>query len=163
MNAILLSRYLDTNGDGTGTKNANGNYAGAVEEFYIEAQAGESLTLTSMLVAIEDTGGGTVQEYGNIGSALTNGIAVTVENEHGTVLMDLTDAVPVTTNAHWAQLCYDVNWLDKGSGNDMIAVRWTFAKSGQPIKLEEGQRLIVSVNDNLTGLVSHYFLVQGTY
>jgi len=163
MKSVLLSRYLDTAGNGTGTKNAVGNYAGAVEEFYIEPGAGECFNLTRLIVTIEDAGGGTAQEYGNIGAALTNGIEVIVENEDGTTIMDLTDGVPVKSNGDWARLCYDVNWLDKGSGNDYITVRWTFAKSGSDITLEEGQRLTVQLNDSLVGLITHYFLVQGTY
>ena len=107
MKTLHLSRYLDTLGTGAGTKNANGNYAGAAEEFYIEAQAGQNLTIARMIVTIEDGGGGTAQEYGNIGVALTNGITVTVENEHGTVLNDMTDGVPVDSNGAWARLCYD--------------------------------------------------------
>jgi len=158
-----LSRYLDTAGNGTGTKNAIGNYAGAVEEFYIEPAAGEKYEIARLIVTIEDTGGGTAQEYGNIGVALTNGIEVILENEYGTTMSDLTDGVPVKTNGDWSRLCYDVNWIDKGSGNDYITVRWTFAKSGDTISLEAGQRLTVQLNDSFVGLITHYFLVQGTY
>lgn len=162
MKQPLISRYLSDDGTVTGNKNANGNYAGAVEEFYIEPAAGESYTLTRMIVSFEDAGGMQAQEYGNIGSALTNGIEVKVVNEDDTVIMDLTDGVPVKTNSQWARLCYDVDVKSWGSGNDLCVVRWTFTKSGDAIYLEEGQRLVVYLNDSLVGLISHYFLVQGT-
>jgi len=158
---LHLSRYLDTDGDGTGTKNATGNYSGAVEEFYITPAAGERFDIARLIVNIEDTGGGTVQEYGNIGTALSNGIEVYVENEHGTKMFDITDDVPILSNGDWARLCHDVVWLDKGSGNDHITARLSFNKFADEIHLEAGQKFIVTVNDDLTGLVAHYFKVQG--
>lgn len=161
MKTPILSRYLDTNGNGTGTKNANGDYSGAVEEFYIEAQAGENLEIARMIVSVEDTGGMQAQEYGNLGSALTNGIEVKVLNEHDTVIMDLTDGIPIKTNAQWGIICYDVDVKSWGAGNSLLLVRWTFAKSGQLIYLEEGQKLVVYLNDDLDGLLFHYFMVQG--
>ena len=45
----------------------------------------------------------------------------------------------------------------------IIVVRWTFAKSGAPIRLDgaKNARLEVLLNDDLTGLVDHHFVVQG--
>lgn len=163
MRNILFTHYLDTNGDGTGTKNANGNYSGAVEEFYIQAAAGEIIEIQRMIVTIEDTGGSTVQEYGNLGVALTNGIEVHVENEYGTIMSDLTGELPIKTNGDWSTHCHDVTWLDKGAGDDLISVRWTFSKHGTDLELQEGQRFVVKLNDDLSGLISHYFVVQGWY
>jgi len=45
-------RYLDTNGDGTGTQNANGDYSGASEIFYIQPGPSEIIRLERMLILV---------------------------------------------------------------------------------------------------------------
>lgn len=155
---MIFSRYLDTNGDGTGTKNANGNYSSAAETFYIDGP----LTITRMIVSVEDTGGMQAEEYGNLGTALTNGITIDIDSGGlDNELVDLTDGEPIKTNAGWGQLCYDVDLKSWGAGDDLLVVRWTFDKSGAPIKLGDDDRLEITLNDDFSGLIGHYFLVQG--
>lgn len=157
-----IYRFLDTNGNGTGTKVANGNYSGAVEQFYFESDG--YCQLHRMIVHLEDTTGFQAEEYGNLGSVLTNGISIKVIDSDGvTVLKDLTDGLPIKSNAQWARVCYDVQLYDWGAGNQALGVRWTFEKSGSPISLSEGERLVVELNDDLTGLLDHTFMVQGEY
>lgn len=155
-----LYRYLDTNGDGTGTKNANGDYSGGEEIFYIAPPAGQTYELERMLIYVQDTGTFDAAKYGN-GATLTTGIVVRVANDAGT-LLDLTDGEPVKTNTHWGRQCYDVEVKAWGTGDEVMVVRWTFAKSGRPIRLHAGERLEVVLNDALDVLVGHYFQVQGT-
>ncbi len=102
------------------------------------------------------------EEYGNLGAALTNGITVRLQDSGGTVL-DLTDGLPVKTNAGWGQLCYDVDLKSWGAGNELLLVRWTFERAGQPLRLEgeDSGRLEVVLNDDFTGLLAHTFQVQG--
>jgi len=157
----LISRYLDTNGDGSGTKNANGDYSSAAEEFYIQPGAGEIYQLSRMIVLIEDTSGFSATEYGNLGSALSNGIHIHAEYDSAATTIDLTDDIPIVDNAHWGGLCYDVALKTWGAGNEVLVVRYTFASMGQEIRLTSDDRFLVGVNDNLTGLVDHHFLVQG--
>ena len=157
-----LYRYLDTDGDGTGTKNAIGNYSGAVEEFFIAPPASTVFEIHRMIVSIEDSANPSADVYGNLAAALTNGVSIKIKDASGD-LVDLCDGVTIKANSHWSRICYDVTNLNFGSGNDIVQVRWTFAKSGKPIYLDgdKGQYLSVDVNDDLTGLVSHYFMVQG--
>jgi len=70
-----VDRFLDTNGDGTGTKSATGNYAESPVSFFIQPPAGEVFRLNRMLVHIEDSGTFDSGSYGN-GITLTNGITV---------------------------------------------------------------------------------------
>lgn len=156
----IISRFLDTNGDGTGTKSAIGDYSLAADDFYIEA-GDNPLVISRLLVSAEDTTGMTAQEYGNLGAALTNGVSILAELD-GTEY-DLCDGVPIKTNAGWGTTCYDtqITGAAWGSGNDVLLVRWTFSKSGTPILLESGDKVIARVNDDLQGLLSHYFMIQG--
>lgn len=155
-----FDHFLDTNGNGTGTK----NMATTADIYYLEAQAGEILIVERLIVTYQDAGGGTVSEYGNLNAALTTGIEVKVTDDNGTtVLRDLTDGVPVTQNGHWARFCYDHQVINYGAGEDLWATRWTFANAGRPITLYAGQRLEMQVNDDLTNLTNHYALAQGYF
>lgn len=159
---VIFSRYLDTNGDGTGTKNANGNYSGGATSFYIQPPASTIYRISRLLVFVQDTNGFTPVEYGNTGSALSNGITVRVHNGTSTVA-DLTDGVPVQHNGDWARLCYDAQVLSWGTTDEMLSARLTFTKAGQFLRLDgdDTEKLEVILNDDFTGLTEHYFLVQG--
>lgn len=160
----LVSRFLDTNGDGTGTKNAIGNYSGAVTKFKLTPAAGEIFRVARLIISIEDTNGMTAAEYGNLGSALTNGVLVRVENGAGTVL-DLTDGDPIITNAEFGSYCFDVTVKSWGQtpDDDLLVARWTFAKYEQMIRLvgDRGEFLSVVLNDDFSGLIAHKFMAQG--
>lgn len=155
------ARYLSDDGTRTGNKNANGDYSLAVEEWYLEAAANERLKVARIIVAVEDTFGFSAVEYGNLGSALANGIEIKVVDHNDVVQSDLTDGRPVTDNAHWAEMCYDADVKTWGTGNEVLVVRWTFTKHGDFVILQPGWRLVVYLNDNLSGLVHHYFLAEG--
>ena len=157
----LIAQYLDTNGDGTGTQSAVGNYASAAEIFYIQPPAGTVYRLSRMLPFVEDVGSFDSGSYGN-GITLTNGIVVRIQNDSGT-LVDLTAGLPIQLNTHWARQCYDMTISTFGQGNEYLHARWTFSKSGQYIRLDgdNNERLEMVFNDSFTGLVSHYFMVQG--
>ena len=156
-----LLRYLDTNGDGTGTKNANGDYSLAQEIFFIQPPVNQIFSIRRMLIQIADTGSVDAGSYGN-GITLTNGIEARVQDDSGTI-SDLTDQVPILTNADWARQCYDATNTDFGAGQNYISVRWTFANGGKPIVLNgnSNERLEVLLEDDLDGLTGHYFLAHG--
>ena len=158
----LISRFLDTNGDGSGTKNANGDYSGTglgEEIFWFDPES-QYVDIARMIVTLEDTSGFQAQEYGNLGGALTNGIQARIQDDTGTIV-DLTDSETIKTNAGWTAFCYDADVKTWGAGNELLTVRWTFSKSGQFIKLHGDQRFEIVLNDDFSGLIGHYFLVQG--
>jgi hypothetical protein len=145
--------------DGTNNPNANGDYSTTAGEFVIEVPAGETkLNLSRVIVYIEDSGTFKAETYGAL-AALTNGVSLVIEKNG--VETDLTDSTPIKTNAQWGRLCYDVDVKTWGNGNSATVVRWTFSKSGVDLSLQMGDRVIVRLNDNLTGLIDHTFLFQG--
>jgi hypothetical protein len=160
--STIVSRFLDTVGDGSGLYQATGNYLSAAEDFKIVPASNEVITLERMIVSVSDTVGMDADFYGN-NLTLVNGIKVEVRDGSG-LIFSLTDPQhPVFTNAGWAHYCYDASMLTWGTGNENLVVRWTFSKSGAPVVLRgiRGEYLTVTVNDNLTGLDEHQFLVQG--
>lgn len=160
--ATYLGRYLDTNGDGSGSRDATGNYSVTPEIFYIQPPSSQVYRIHRMIPSLVDANGLIADEYGNLGAPLTNGIQVRIQDDSGT-LIDLTDTLPVQTNGDWAHLCHDVNLFDWGSGNDHVTARWTFANSGTELRLigANNERLEVVLNDDFTGLLEHEFRVEG--
>lgn len=157
MASRIFSRFLSTDGTTSGTK----DMSTTADEYYI-TDATATLEIHRMIVSYQDEGGGTVQEYGNLNAALSTGILVQVRGRDGsTVKLDLLDGDTVTQNADWARYCYDAQRLDWGAGLDLFVVRWTFAKAGEALILEPGQRLSMVIQDDLTNLTNHFALVQG--
>lgn len=156
-----LYKFLDTNGDGSGTTNANGNYAAAATDFYIKPGPGDRFIINRLIVHIEDTNGMDVGAYGNA-ITLTNGIVIQMF-KGSNVVTDLTSGDAIITNGDWGKFCYDISLQSWGTGNDFVQVRWTFSKSGRPIDLKgwEDEKLVITLNDSFVGLLGHYFQVQG--
>lgn len=159
----IISRLLDTNGNGTGDVEAVGKYSDGElgsTDFFIAPAAGETFIIHRMMVSYAAAKNWSADLYGKA-ITLTNGIKVLVEDSDG-LMYELTDHT-VKTNGQWAAFCYDFTLFAFGSGNDWAAVRWTFAKSGKPVILrgDYGQKLIVRLNDDFDDLVEQHFLVQG--
>jgi|TARA_R110002020_G_scaffold85742_3_gene211404 hypothetical protein len=155
-----LTRYLDTNGDGTGTKNATGDYSGGAN-FFIQPPAGEVYTLHRMIISISDASL-RADHYGGLGSALSNGIAVTLQNSTG--MLSLVDGLPIKLNSDWNHLAHDRQRDAYGSATvENLSIRWSFDKFGGALVLngDRADKLIVEFSDDLTGLVNHLFMVQG--
>lgn len=161
----IISRLLDTVGDGSGTKTAIGKYsAGELgsTDFFIAPPAGEIFIIQRMIVSYRASKNWSSTLYGKA-IDLTNGVVVTVQDDSG-LLYTLTDPDhPILTNADWASYCYDFTLFAFGSGSDQAAIRWTFAKSGKSVSLTgaTGDKLVVTLNDDYDDLEDHHFLVQG--
>lgn len=155
-----LGLFLDTNGDGTGSKNANVDGSVTPVEFKLTIPSGYRAYLSRMIVHIRDSGSIDAGSYGN-GITMSNGLQV--EYTYRGRSIDLLDGMPIQTNADWGRVCYDVSNTDFGSGDNFVQVRWTFAKAGGPLPLSGGQEFIVRVRDNLSGLEEHTFSLQGQF
>jgi hypothetical protein len=160
----LIFRFLDAVGDGTGAKSATGDYSSAPTVFLIQPPPKEVYRISRMIVTIEGDLNMRADRYGSLPDALANGITVQVHNGVD-VVADLTDGVPITNNAEWARAAFDVdlkNW-GPGMGREYLLVRWRFSDAGQFLRLEGrlNESLRVRLNDDFTGLIEHYFMVQG--
>lgn len=156
-----FAQLLCTVGDGSGTTEANGDYSDTPELFKIQPPSNEIYIISRMIVMIRDTNI-SAEKYGGIVGGLTNGINVD-ERVESKIDEDLLGGFNVKSNADWARVSYDVDLKSWGPGDEMIVMRWSFDKSGVPLKLDgyKSGRLVVTCSDDLTGLASHTFLVQG--
>ena len=140
-----------------GSRDASVN--GAITPVVFEWESTEDHAYISrIIVSIVDSGTFDATLYGNR-IELPNGILVEVI-ENG-VVYDLTEGEPITSNSEWAAMCYDFNYIDIGTGDNVAVIRWTFARAGHPLELNEGDKLRVTIQDDLTGLTAHYFQLQG--
>lgn len=154
-----IYRFLDTNGDGTGTQNAIGDYSVTPEEFYFQPEL--DTDVHRLIIHMEDTTGANAVDYGNITGGLTNGYTLRVLDTAQAEVTDLCDNTVIQTNAGIGRFCYDVDLKTWGAGNEFIQARWTFARAGHPLFIAAGYRLSITFNDDLTGLIEHFFMIQG--
>lgn len=157
-----FSCYATTTGNpNTGDFDAIGDYSGAPQNFWVEPQQGQQgLQVTRLLTQIEDAGNFQADSYGN-GIVLVNGITISVLDINDNVTNLLTARDTIKANVHWARYCYDVDFRSFGSGNNFLDVRWTFSATGKPIQLMPGEKLVLTLNDDFSDLVAHYFVMQG--
>lgn len=157
-----IFQLLDTVGDGSGIKEAIGDYSSNPTSFRLKHNSGK-VRIIRMIVMVEDTGSFDSGLYGN-GVSLTNGIRVYVRNKADEIIQEYT-SFPILTNGDWAGHCHDFNHFTYGSGNEVASIRWTFNKSGQAIFLDffQGDYLEVYLEDDFSDLVKHRFSVQGHY
>lgn len=157
-----IYQLLDTVGDGTGTKEATGDYSTTPESFKLKHASGMAL-VERVIVMIEDGGSFDSGLYGN-GVELTNGIRVYLRDINDNILEEFT-SFPVLTNGDWAGHCHDFNHFNWGSGNEVASVRWTFSKAGQSltINFDAGEYMEFYLNDDFSNLVKHRFTVQGKF
>ena len=162
-----IFQFMDTVGDGSGSYQATGNYSSAVTNFKFTDLNGAGFSgraeIHRLLVKVQDVGALDADKYGN-GITLTNGIVLTLRDSSDAVVYTYT-AAPVKSSGDWAGLCYDVQNLAFGTGDEILAVRWTFSRAGAPIKIDcdEGYYLNLALNDDLSGLTAHTFQLQGQY
>jgi hypothetical protein len=149
-----LWRFLDTNGDGTGTKNANGDYS-TPDIFYLQPPDGSVYNITRLIVTIEDSLVVSSTTYGAI-SALTNGVAV--RRVSGSATVTYTEELSITTNLAWGRFCELSQTNVSGTGNQLRAV---CEFEGLRLNGDRDEKLEVYLSDNFTGLDGHYFEAQG--
>jgi len=160
---LPISQELSDDGTDSGTVNPIGNFGGANTAFYfIQPPAGEVYIIHRMLIQIVD---GTIvaEDYGGLGAALGEGINFYVLTSADNVVK-LLHTTPITTNAHYAHLCYDISNSDWGNpaASDWFTARWTFTKFNPPgIILTDQMKLAVLLDDDFTGLIAQRFMVQG--
>lgn len=156
-----IYRFLDANGDGTGTKDSSVDGSSTQQVFKYVPKSGDKTFLHRLIIHVEDSGSFDSGSYGN-GITLTNGVGVEVRKiTDDSVVLDLMDGVPVTKNPEWGRFCYDVDISSYGAGTESLTARWTFEKSGQPLFIQDDEYFCVTINDDLTGLVEQYFNIQG--
>lgn len=160
---LPLLRFLDTNGDGTGTTDAIGNYSVTPATFFVQPPAGYKFILTELQIHLSDGGtfGSTV--YGSLGAALTNGFSL-LGKRNGVTILDLMSGVPVKNNDQLTHLTSRVNLISWAAVNNSLNITFSALDFDTPFILSAAavDTLEVTLNDDFTGLVDHTFIVRGS-
>ncbi len=88
-------------------------------------------------------------------SELTNGIELKIPGK-----LDFLAGFPIKTHRQFGLLAGINIDLASGPGDDVITVNW---EREEDIHLEAGDKIRLTVKDNLSGLSKFYAMVQGNY
>lgn len=156
-----IFRFLDTAGDGTGVKDASVNGSVTPVVFKIQPAVGEAFNLYRLMMHITGSSPISSDEYGSI-TSLDNGTTIAIHStSDDSVIVDITDGMPIKANSEWSRYCYDIGPDAFSAGSDYARARWSFDRAGGPITLTEDEYLAITINDDLTAVGTHHFQVQG--
>ena len=163
-----LVRFLDTVGDGSGSKNVIGNYSAVAETFLCTPPVGKIFTFYSLTLHITANIAGNVNaaDYAAVAGGLTNGYLLTTKNASGTIF-NLTDDVPITDNEELEHLGAGDTTVRiiEYSGNDKSIIVYIdfFEQFGKPIVLkgDNGEYFEGFFNDDFSAIIDHHFILKG--
>lgn len=156
------TRFLDENGDGSGNKNFKYDYANSLTKALIKPKTNGILHINRLVVFVADSGSVDAGMYGN-NIILSNGIEIKHEKQDGTLIKDITDGMPIKTNADYAKFGFQVSDISFGSGLNYIHAVLTFNKNGTGITLQPDEQLAIYFHDSFTKLVNHTFRAGAYY
>jgi hypothetical protein len=156
-----LYRFLDTVGDGTGTKTANADYSVTAAKFRIKAPVNKHYVLYTMTVHIEDNAALTLLGYGASVGPLSNGIDVYIADANENDIFNLTDDVKIKSNPQWMRVAGLGVIHNYGGASEHLTLSWDFERSGSALVLRPSQSLVVALNDDFSHLTGHTFFING--
>ena len=145
-----------------------GNYSVTPETFVLGPPTGQVWKMHTLTVYIQDTGNFNVASYGN-GITLTDGISIRLFSGETEIANFMTDA-PVKTNAGWARLCFNVEYLSFGTGDNAFVARWQLRPSdyifmhglGLDPHPDVADQFRITLSDDFSGLTDHTVLLEGS-
>lgn len=155
-NATSIFKYLaDPTGVAPLDKNAIGDYSVTAADFEIQPGVGQVYVLESLTVEV-------TADKNSISAPLTNGVLLEVTDSSDVQILDLTDGLPIQSNADWKRIGFDVDLQEALNGNKRtVSFRLDFEKVGRPIILTNQEKFKAVLNDDFTALDSQRFFVKG--
>lgn len=159
--SIPFVTELSIDGLGVTTEMAADYSGAATENFELHGPAGESpMKVARILFFVQDGGAFDAEKWAN-NVTLTNGLDLHVVNADDDIVVQLTPQ-PIKTTGDLQALAYDVGYLSIGTGDNMIACRWTFTKFVDGgLLLDRGSKLRCVLNDDFSGLTHQRITCQG--
>lgn len=154
----LLYTCLVNSGNFDMNIEASGVGTGGVE-FTYECPNNQITYITRVNFAMLDGGIG-ISDFAGITNGLASGLIVDVLDSDDAVLVDYLDGATIKQNIDFGLLA----GVDIGisPGTDGLLVRWSLFRCGAQLKLTEGQKLRITVQDDLSSLEKFNAMIQGT-
>lgn len=151
----LIYQLLSTGGDGSGTTNQR---EATPTTYRITCEAGYRYAIERLNIYVEDS---VLHSSKYIGiNALSVGITLSVYNQDNTLLKNLTP-IPIKTLMQW-DLIGNTDALELDAvQNDAVSIHIDFHQFNKLLWLTPGDYLLMSFGDDMSGLISHYTLIQG--
>jgi len=148
--------------DGTPTGDPDAAVDGSVTpvEFFITPTAGRVYYVTELSLAMAVNSPFLCTGFGNISGGLTNGHGIRLEA--GDISQDL-NVAPIKLNPQIGAYFSELNHYQFAGNDESLCAKWDFKEHGGVIKLDQGDKIGITVNDNLTTLVVHGFTAHGWY
>ena len=156
-------KYLHDQGD-PATTNMIGNY-GTEKKFIYQGQPGGRISLIRILVSIRDNANFDADKYGAatiLDTGQGEGIKLSVWDDTGE-LYRLDGDLLIASNADWAQLAFDTNYVSVGQGSNFWKARKTFTRGGGPVWLKPNEYFCATLKGDFSGLTAHRILGQGRF
>ncbi len=144
--------------DGDGTHEMAADYSVTPGTYYLAAGPEDTIEVTRIMLYAQGDGALAATTFATE-AALDPGLAPTIRRADNTT-KDLTDGVPITTNASIAQHCYDSVPKQWGAGDNGQAGRWTF-EHAVPEMLYPGDRIEVVLSEDLSEFTTFTIKVEG--
>lgn len=115
-----------------------------------------------MTIFIQDQGI-KADEFGGLGSALTNGLLIEVRDDKDNLLLDPTDGTPIKANAAFSSLTgSDLVFQDAaGMSQDLFTALWIINATGAGLWMDKNWLIRFVVRDDLTSLNFFRCFVHG--
>lgn len=157
----VINITLDDNGDGTGAKDAIGDYSITPKIFFRQPLVGEVYVISEFILHLVDNSNMPSGSWGGI-TALTNGVIIRVSDDNG-VISDITNGDPPKDNADISHLMPNFRIVTFGASDNAIIASFTQESFGAQAIIDgsQNQRIEVLLNDNFTGLVEQHFIIHG--
>jgi len=151
--------FLTVAGNGTGAYNHNGDYSTTAAEVFYQAPA--KYVIHTVFATIADASAMNQVDYGAIAGGLTNGVTLWIMKQG--VEIPLLGGLVIKNNQQWLNVTPDALLTNfPGVPQSFIPVFRLTEGYGSPLVLNPGERFIVKLHDDFTGLVDHTFTLRGT-
>ena len=158
----LLFKFLK---NAAGSRDMNVDGSSTPVPFYYEVPAGRNAEVSRVNFTVVDGAMG-YGEFGGLGAALTNGLKVEIHNSSGVTLFDFLDGFTVKVNEDFDGLAGIDTVIHPVAGDDSMPVRWTISRAiprAHGLVLDAGQRIAITVQDDLSNLTKFRAMIQGRY
>jgi hypothetical protein len=153
----VVSRILDTNGNGTGTKNAIGDYDSNTE-FFIQPSSTDIFRVEALVVLYSGSGPFSPTKYGGT-ATLGSTDGVSISHHKGGSTSDMMDGVPVGSNSEWFRLSGPNNSVSTVDDCcSIVTITCELILNGL-----DNDKVSVVMKGNYSSLDTHYYTVYGQY